>query len=56
MYKLFIVEFYSCIILGTSKGLIFETEIMSDGDKFFTSGFSGIEQYWKQVSKFLNNI
>ncbi|XP_018319047.1 vacuolar protein sorting-associated protein 18 homolog isoform X2 [Agrilus planipennis] len=38
------------ILLGTSKGLIFETEIALDGDKFLTSGFSSsIEQYWRQV-------
>ncbi|EFA08901.1 Vacuolar protein sorting-associated protein 18 homolog-like Protein [Tribolium castaneum] len=38
------------ILLGTSKGLIFETEIVLEGDKFFTSGFSSsFEQYWRQV-------
>lgn len=37
------------ILLGTSKGMIFETEIVLDGEKFFTSGFSSIEQYWRQV-------
>ncbi|CAG9857094.1 unnamed protein product [Phyllotreta striolata] len=38
------------ILLGTSKGLIFETEIALEGDKFFPSGFSSsLEQYWKQV-------
>jgi hypothetical protein len=38
------------ILLGTSKGLIFETEIVLEGDKFFTSGFSSsLEQYWRQV-------
>lgn len=34
------------ILLGTSKGLIFETEICMDGEKIFNSG---IEQYWRQV-------
>lgn len=34
------------ILLGTSKGLIFEAEIVQEGDKFFSSG---LEQYWKQV-------
>ncbi|KAJ8923177.1 hypothetical protein NQ315_001731 [Exocentrus adspersus] len=34
------------ILLGTSKGLIFETEIVTEGDKFFSSG---LEQYWRQV-------
>lgn len=34
------------ILLGTSKGLIFETEISQEGDKFFQSS---LEQYWKQV-------
>ncbi|KAF5295166.1 hypothetical protein FQR65_LT10554 [Abscondita terminalis] len=34
------------ILLGTSKGLIFETEILLEGDKFFTTG---LEIYWKQV-------
>jgi hypothetical protein len=30
--------------------LIFETEIVLEGDKFFTSGFSSsLEQYWRQV-------
>ncbi|CAG9821457.1 unnamed protein product [Phaedon cochleariae] len=38
------------ILLGTSKGLIFETEIVLEGEKFFTSSFSsGLEQYWRQV-------
>ncbi|XP_023014330.1 vacuolar protein sorting-associated protein 18 dor isoform X2 [Leptinotarsa decemlineata] len=38
------------ILLGTSKGLIFETEIVLEGDKFFTSSFSSsLEQYWRQV-------
>ncbi|GJQ72360.1 dor [Trypoxylus dichotomus] len=38
------------ILLGTSKGLIFETEIALEGEKFFTSGFSSsLEQYWRQV-------
>lgn len=40
------------ILLGTSKGLIFETEIISEGDKFFTSNFSSsLEQYWRQVRR-----
>ncbi|XP_034942311.1 vacuolar protein sorting-associated protein 18 homolog isoform X2 [Chelonus insularis] len=34
------------ILLGTSKGLIFETEIGLDGDKIFNTS---LEQYWKQV-------
>ncbi|KAG7209765.1 hypothetical protein KM043_011388 [Ampulex compressa] len=34
------------IILGTSKGLIFETEIGLDGDKIFNTS---LEQYWRQV-------
>ncbi|XP_060521918.1 vacuolar protein sorting-associated protein 18 homolog isoform X2 [Cylas formicarius] len=34
------------ILLGTSKGLIFETEIVLEGDKFFSSS---LEQYWRQV-------
>nr|CAD7410985.1 unnamed protein product [Timema cristinae] len=34
------------ILLGTSKGLIFETEILPEGDRIFQSG---LEQYWKQV-------
>lgn len=34
------------ILLGTSKGLIFETEIVVEGDKFFSSS---LEQYWRQV-------
>lgn len=37
------------ILLGTSKGLILETEIGPEGDKIFQSG---IEQYWKQVKHF----
>ncbi|KAJ8929810.1 hypothetical protein NQ314_017407, partial [Rhamnusium bicolor] len=35
---------------GTSKGLIFETEIVSEGDKFFTSS---LEHYWKQLPNYL---
>lgn len=35
------------ILLGTSKGLIFETEINQEEDKFFQSS---LEQYWRQVS------
>lgn len=35
------------ILLGTSKGLIFETEIGLDGDKIFNTS---LEQYWKQVN------
>ncbi|XP_015595540.1 vacuolar protein sorting-associated protein 18 homolog isoform X2 [Cephus cinctus] len=34
------------ILLGTSKGLIFETEIGLDGDKIFNTS---LEQYWRQV-------
>lgn len=34
------------LLVGTSKGLIFETEIVLEGDKFFSSS---LEQYWKQV-------
>ncbi|XP_076620663.1 vacuolar protein sorting-associated protein 18 dor [Colletes latitarsis] len=34
------------ILLGTSKGLIFETEIGLDGDKIFNTC---LEQYWRQV-------
>jgi hypothetical protein len=34
------------ILLGTSKGLIFETEIVLDGDRIFQSS---LEQYWRQV-------
>ncbi|ENN82501.1 hypothetical protein YQE_01126, partial [Dendroctonus ponderosae] len=34
------------ILLGTSKGLIFETEISLEGDKFFAPS---LEQYWRQV-------
>lgn len=37
------------ILLGTSKGLIFETEIGPE-EKFFQS--SSLEQYWRQVSLF----
>lgn len=41
------------LIIGTSKGLIFETEIVLEGEKFFTSGFSSsLEQYWRQVNIF----
>ena len=35
------------ILLGTSKGLIFETEIVLDGDRIFQSS---LEQYWRQVN------
>lgn len=35
------------ILLGTSKGIIFETEIMQDSEKFFQSS---LEQYWRQVN------
>jgi hypothetical protein len=35
------------ILLGTSKGLIFETVIGLDGDRIFQSS---LEQYWKQVN------
>lgn len=34
------------LLLGTSKGLIFETEIVLEGDKFFTTS---LEQYFRQV-------
>ncbi|XP_066588166.1 vacuolar protein sorting-associated protein 18 homolog [Prorops nasuta] len=34
------------ILLGTSKGLIFETELAFDGDKIFNTG---LEQYWHKV-------
>ncbi|KAK0168771.1 hypothetical protein PV327_002541 [Microctonus hyperodae] len=34
------------ILLGSSRGLIFETEIGLDGDKIFNTS---LEQYWKQV-------
>jgi len=34
------------ILLGTSKGLIFETEIGLDTDKIFNTS---LEQYWRQV-------
>lgn len=34
------------ILLGTSKGLIFETEIGLDSDKIFNTS---LEQYWRQV-------
>lgn len=34
------------ILLGTSKGLIFETEICQEGDRIFQSS---LEQYWRQV-------
>ncbi|KAI4499403.1 hypothetical protein M0802_005663 [Mischocyttarus mexicanus] len=37
------------ILLGTSKGLIFETEI-SDGDKIFNTS---LEQYWRQLPNYL---
>lgn len=35
------------ILLGTSKGLIIETEIGLDTDKIFNTS---LEQYWRQVS------
>lgn len=41
---------YFVVTLGTSKGLIFETEIVLEGDKFFTSS---LEQYWRQVRNYL---
>lgn len=41
------------ILLGTSKGLIFETEIAFDGDRMFQSG---LEQYWKQVCIIINSL
>ncbi|XP_050295734.1 vacuolar protein sorting-associated protein 18 homolog isoform X2 [Anthonomus grandis grandis] len=34
------------ILLGTSKGLIYETEIAQDEEKFFSPS---LEQYWRQV-------
>ncbi|KAL1509544.1 hypothetical protein ABEB36_004259 [Hypothenemus hampei] len=34
------------ILLGTSKGLIFETEISFEGDKFLAPS---LEQYWRQI-------
>lgn len=34
------------ILIGTSKGLIFETEILLEGEKFFTTG---LELYCRQV-------
>lgn len=34
------------ILLGTSKALIFETEIGLNGDKIFNTS---LEQYWRQV-------
>jgi len=34
------------ILLGTSKGLIFETEIGLETDKIFNTS---LEQYWRQV-------
>ncbi|KAL2749921.1 vacuolar protein sorting-associated protein 18 isoform X1 [Vespula maculifrons] len=37
------------ILVGTSKGLIFETEI-SDGDKIFNTS---LEQYWRQLPNYL---
>lgn len=36
------------ILLGTSKGLIFETEIGLETDKIFNTS---LEQYWRQVLK-----
>ncbi|XP_066154663.1 vacuolar protein sorting-associated protein 18 homolog isoform X1 [Euwallacea fornicatus] len=38
------------ILLGTSKGLIIETEISLEGDKFFGPS---LEQYWKQLPNYL---
>lgn len=35
------------ILLGTSKGAIFETEIRTDGDRIFAG--NNLEQYFKQV-------
>ncbi|KAK7864534.1 hypothetical protein R5R35_007310 [Gryllus longicercus] len=34
------------ILLGTSRGLIFETELLLEGERVFPSG---LEQYWRQV-------
>lgn len=36
------------ILLGSSKGIIFETELGSESDKLFTTS---LEQYWKQVNQ-----
>ena len=41
------------ILLGTSKGLIFETELRLDGDKLFQTS---LEHYWKQVNIFNTHI
>ncbi|CAK9834118.1 Vacuolar protein sorting-associated protein 18 homolog [Anthophora retusa] len=38
------------ILLGTSKGLIFETEIDIDADKIFNLS---LEQYWRQLPNYL---
>ncbi|KDR19383.1 Vacuolar protein sorting-associated protein 18-like protein, partial [Zootermopsis nevadensis] len=38
------------ILLGTSKGLIFETQIAQDGDGIFQSS---LEQYWRQLPSYL---
>lgn len=34
------------ILLGTSKGLIYETDITSESDSIFQGS---LEEYWKQV-------
>lgn len=39
------------ILLGTSRGLIFETEIGLEGEKIFATN---LEQYWRQVSLTFN--
>lgn len=41
------------ILLGTSKGLIFETEIGLETDKIFNTS---LEQYWRQVLIFYTQI
>ncbi|CAG9766632.1 unnamed protein product [Ceutorhynchus assimilis] len=38
------------ILLGTSKGLIFETEVALEEDKLFSSS---LEQYWRQLPNYL---
>lgn len=40
---------FNAMFVGTSKGLIFETEIVLESDKFFSSN---LEQYWKQVNNY----
>lgn len=43
----------SSILLGTAKGLIFETEIGLETDKIFNTS---LEQYWRQVVILLMSI